>query len=277
MNNRLEQTEKMLDQCPAEHRRWEWHFLNSFASPTLPACRTATQSSAWRTLPTAVTSPRADKRGIITLWAQSRGGPFPTPSTTRHVIALAFSPDGQWLGTVCSQWVKVWDGHRRRGLPRTGDHWLTFSPDSRFHLASPSAGHQGLGGADRQAATKPAWGHQPGLPGAFSPDGRHLTVGGFEGGTGAPRREGALQVWDVATGKPIGPRGIPGWSMPSPTPGRPATGGGTALLVPGDGRDTGRVRGQIEATLRAASRRGPSADAGTSPTRRRIAPSGSGT
>jgi hypothetical protein len=126
-----------------------------------------------------------------------RLAPTPLPHA-RRISALAFTPDGKTVTTVCDDEARVyvWDAATGKLLHQ----WRL--PQGRFAGSALGAGGKVLATFDE------AWGvalwdvptgkqrhvlkDTAGLSLALSPDGRSLVVGS---------RSGALGVWDVATGK----------------------------------------------------------------------------
>ncbi|MFG1687160.1 NACHT and WD repeat domain-containing protein [Nonomuraea sp. NPDC049269] len=118
--------------------------------------------------------------------------------------AIAFSPDGTRLATAGSGGRTVlWDTASRQQLVALADNLsgvarVAFSPDGKLLAAASDDGVVRL--ADPQVHLQigtpmPAQGAV-----ALSPDGRTLAAG-----AGSDDKDPAIQLWDVATQRPIGP------------------------------------------------------------------------
>jgi WD40 repeat protein/serine/threonine protein kinase len=156
--------ERLLQECPPEHRNWEWHYLQRHC--------------------------HAD---LLTLEGH--------PDEVRRV---AFSPDGTRLAAVgFDPIVRVWDTTTGQLLQSLKGHsdWVrgvAFSPDGK-RLASSERGRDptvkiwDLQGGQEIVTLK---GHSgPVHDVAFSPDGKRLASGAFA--------SGKVKIWDVLSGQEL--------------------------------------------------------------------------
>lgn len=202
-SNDVAEAERLLDQCPANLRRWEWHYLKRLCHAERltirghhgAACGVAfTPEIAYFTC--------VDERGGLTIW---------DAGANRRVVHLrghdgtaygvAFDRSGARLATAGGDGrVKVWDVATGRLLHLLRGHgeWavaVAFSPDGA-RLVS--------GGSDRVALVWDAVtgervraleGHSgPVLGVAYSPDGALIASGG---------QDGTLILWDARTGAEV--------------------------------------------------------------------------
>jgi WD40 repeat protein len=210
-DNLLAQAGRHLDECPPQFRDgWEWRFLDSLRRPrpdSLPRSDRV-NALAYRP-PDGRHLAMGYANGEVEMWdATSRRR---LRGSVRHgdgVTSLVFSHDGSRMATANRDEVRVWDvatGKPRLRYRLPGSYWAAFSPDGRY-LASA------LGGLVK------IWDLETGLErhafragvglvrhGAFSPDGRRLAAGGQGDPAGrGPWDRGAVEVWDVESGRRVG-------------------------------------------------------------------------
>ena len=110
--NNFKDADKLLKQCDASLRQWEWGRLSylcdltakSMQAPTPLSAVAATESGNWLAL--------AGQNGKVSFWKQDRRIERSIDGAS-IVYAAAFSPDGKWLVTADNDGeknqVKVWD------------------------------------------------------------------------------------------------------------------------------------------------------------------------
>ncbi len=198
---------KLLEDCPAPLRDWEWDyvrnrcFLTSHQSVQFPA----------RVLALAVSPNGRDLAvtvdGSLQLWELSPTGVLqtnavlgPLPAVTSELAhAVAFSPDGTQLAAVSTNYsVKLWDVVSRREL-RTFHGHTNYIRSVAFH---PNGKEIATGSFDRSVRV---WDTTTGTEVrrlgagnffvstvAYSPDGQWLAAGTFSY---------VVKVWEARTGK----------------------------------------------------------------------------
>jgi WD40 repeat protein/serine/threonine protein kinase len=202
--NNLSRALELLEQCPEDLRRWEWHYLKRLQFQTLPPLRHDSAVS------TAVFSPdgkriaSSDRAGVVKIWNVQTGLNVLRFQAHAHASSVAFSPDGQRLATAGEDGaVKVWDAQTGQELLRLPahppeGHSVTFSPDGRRLAAAFGKGLKVRGEVIVwDALTGEELVKLAGHTGAvthvvFSPDGRLLAT---------TSRDRTVRVWDAATGQ----------------------------------------------------------------------------
>jgi WD40 repeat protein len=142
----------------------------------------------------------------------TRGLPLALKGYAGRVHGMAFSPDGRYLASACSDGtVRLWDVFVRRQLPPfaepiIGAHGVAFSPGGRYLAVAGDDGTvRVLVLSTGRQVLEPGGHDGPALGVTFSPDGRRLASTG---------RDGTVRVWDVPL--PGGPGLTRGYDQPDP-------------------------------------------------------------
>jgi WD40 repeat protein/serine/threonine protein kinase/lipoprotein NlpI len=231
--NNVADAEHILDNCPADRRGWEWHFLKQLCHTELFTLQGHTEgwvysvayspdgrfiASAGGGNPYYRTQGAGSVRpGELIIWDAATGKRLHTLRGHKHLVqSVAFSPDSQWLvSTSLDQTAKVWQvatGAELRTLPvhaELADQGVatsaTFSPDGKL-LAT--AGVKGIDVWDltRDAGKPPVprltlRGHRASLmPGVVFRPGRQQLASIAQTSNAQTHDEGDVKLWDLSTG-----------------------------------------------------------------------------
>jgi eukaryotic-like serine/threonine-protein kinase len=250
MNNII-RVERLLEDCPAQLRGWEWSYLRRQCHHELFAIRHPSPEGQSPTVTRVVYSPdgrflaTACRDGLVRLWDATNGDLVRILG--RHeagALGLVFHPDGSRLASSGLEGlVKVWDVSSGRLLhTHRGDegavYCVAYSPDgkrlasgdgyppweSARHLRSP--GSVKVWDEATGSALLTLKGHSQNVTGvAFSPDGARLATvsGGMLAIPQVAGKPGELLIWAATTGALI--RKITGHDGPL-----------TAVAYSGDGK-----------------------------------------
>jgi WD40 repeat protein len=215
--------EELLEACPEQRRAWEWHYLKRRRygeplalsdAPIRPLVGSVCFSPDGRCL-AAPFSSVFPFEGVVKVWDTTTWKELP-PLMARYrgqIASVAYSPDGKHLALAGRTWqdscaeVTLRDAQtgKERFPPWRGDKGticlqVAFSPDSRWLAAPYDNRQQGTGvvkiwdtANGKELHTLP--GHVTGFSSVkFSPDGRHLATGSWDG---------LIQIWKCETGEEV--------------------------------------------------------------------------
>ncbi len=138
------------------------------------------------------------------------------------LYGVGFTPDGRLVTAHQSRYLSVliirhWDAAYRPGAPLAvpfpagmdGRRVVQFSPDGGRLLVCYTDGDDGVVRLEDAATGKAVWEaarteHGYGVSAVFNPDGTRVLVGYCVGGEQGEGASGWAQVYDAATGKPLG-------------------------------------------------------------------------
>ena len=109
--NNLRRMEVLLDQCPAELRGWEWHYLKRLAYQTPSPLRHETSVLSVAFGRSGELLATATQAGYVRLWQPKTGQELHKwPAHSESASTVTFSPDGRYLASGGYEGVvKVWD------------------------------------------------------------------------------------------------------------------------------------------------------------------------
>jgi WD40 repeat protein/tRNA A-37 threonylcarbamoyl transferase component Bud32 len=200
LDGEVARADRLLDECPATLRQWEWHYVKRLCNADLTIKRypSSLHGICWSPDGKRLACASADK--IARVWDTATGQIIHSlRGHTDWVTCVCWSPDGKRLATGSQdETIKVWDG-------ATGQEVLTLGPHkARIDSVCWSPDGKRLASAVQDQTVK-VWDMAAGqeilfLEGTanavgnvcWSPDGKRLAGGGYDG---------RVKVWDAATGE----------------------------------------------------------------------------
>jgi WD40 repeat protein len=193
--------EELLDQCRAELRGWEWHFLKRrmHEEPlALPGHTRYVAGVAFRADAQVLASASMD--GTVRFWDLKSGRcrVHRLSGSPPGGYRIAFSPDGQRLAAGSRDGAVIWDlaTNQRRLLMEHANRVeaMAFSPDGQHVAATSEDGTVivwDLSHGEKRVLT----GHGDLVHDvAYSPDGMRLA---------SASEDQSVRVWDLRTGQPL--------------------------------------------------------------------------
>jgi WD40 repeat protein len=176
--NDVLRAERFLDECPAELRHWEWHYLKRLCHTELLNLHGHAQRvNSVAFSPDGKRLASAADDGAVKVWDATTGQELLTLRGGRCVI---FSPDGQHLALTDDRTVKVCDATTGQEVLTLRGHAdrvasVAYRPDGK-HLASASRDRTvKVWDATTGLEVVTLHGHTQDVTGvAFSPDGKRL-------------------------------------------------------------------------------------------------------
>jgi WD40 repeat protein/serine/threonine protein kinase len=203
--NNLGRAEQLLDECPAELRGWEWHYLKRLRLGNIRPLRHTAIVLCAAFHPDGRWVASGTQDGKVTVWdAATSQDVFAFPAHEDVVTSVAFSPDGRFLATTSlDHTVKVWEFDLQGGtysllhtLPEHEDKVQTvaFSPDSQCLASAGNDRNVRIWDAasGRQILVLPPGHTRLVWCVAYSPDGKYLATASGDK---------TVKIWDARTGR----------------------------------------------------------------------------
>jgi WD40 repeat protein/serine/threonine protein kinase len=223
--NNLSRMLELLEECPADLRGWEWHYLQRLRLKALPPLRHESAVFCAVFSPGGERIASASQDGKVTIWdAQSGQQLVQFRAHDQHARSVAFSPDGRLLATTSwDRTVKIWEVQTlARDRNPSPLHTLTHQ-GAAWHVVFSSDGKRLASAGNRPAPDGPGggfaevkvWDPLSGkelctLEGqereiwsalAFSPDGQLLATGHLHDRNGVVGN--VAYLWDANTGRKL--------------------------------------------------------------------------
>lgn len=203
----LTQAQFLLEDCPADLRGWEWHYLNQLSRP-MNLLDIRADDECVMTLATSFDGEHivtAGCDGVIRTWESGSGQPVAQfVGHSRQVNAVACSPDGRWIASAGrDKTLRLWDraSGSQQVLQQAGPyiHALAFSPDSKELVTGGQAkvlAFWNLAGNQAEVGRTSSRHDGEISAVAYSPDGRQVVSGEY---VDLLRTTAKVRMWDAAT------------------------------------------------------------------------------
>ena len=197
---RVGRAEELLEECPAEHRGWEWQFLKRRCLEEPVTFRVPGSINSVAISPSGqLVASSSRGSGEICIWERATGEERRRLSGHDGAAGIVFHPDGKRLISAGSdQKLRAWDvttGQELHSLRLSeGAGPLAVSPDGRWLVNASRDNTLRVRDAADFRELRVLRGHTGMVyEVAFGPGGR-LASGSFDG---------TVRLWDAATGKAI--------------------------------------------------------------------------
>jgi eukaryotic-like serine/threonine-protein kinase len=201
--NNLKRALQLLEDCPKDLRKWEWHYLTRLCRVEPVILRDTTEVKSLVFSPDGELLATASGDGAIKVWNIKTGKVIKTleKAHSGYACSVAFNLDGKHLASVgADKLVKVWDwttGENKFDAPCDAVHTFgaayaaAFSPDGQ-QLAAGSDGEVRVWDwRNRHLLYTFPGDEKHRISVAFSRDGRRLATGNWAG---------SIRLWDVEAG-----------------------------------------------------------------------------
>jgi eukaryotic-like serine/threonine-protein kinase len=194
--NNLTRAEQLLEECPADLRGWEWHYLRRLRLGNLTRLRHNGPAISVAISPDGRWLASGDTRGIVKLWDTITWKEVHSlDAHAGQVNGLSFSPDGRRLASASlDKTVRVWDIGTWKQLTTFREHGevdcLAFSPDGHRLAWAGADNTVRIWNATDGGRVVDLTGHLDAIFRlSFSPDGGRLATASLDR---------TVKVWDVA-------------------------------------------------------------------------------
>lgn len=211
-NNQLPQAWAELDECPEQHRGWEWKYFNSLRgkAPITISTPGKTVTSSLFFLPDQQLI-SGDSQGFASIWhLPTKTSLKSWKASPKSIRSMAIYTPKNWLAVCDEDNIFVWNYATQEKLATLpGCIWVAFSPNGETLAASADDARQSKGALVWDTATwKQKWflqGHTAiVLNGTISPDSQTLVT---------CSSDRTVRRWSLVDGKAVGEP----WVRPLPS------------------------------------------------------------